>query len=74
MFSYSRDIDGKSLFILKCKKHVKGQRSLEELKRCLVYWFERLERYVLSNTIINAVIFVLLLISIFYSLDKTRGI
>lgn len=44
MFSYSRDNDGKSLFILKCKKHVKGQRDLEELKRCLVYWFERLER------------------------------
>ncbi|XP_034232388.1 motile sperm domain-containing protein 2-like isoform X2 [Thrips palmi] len=44
MFSYSRDNDGKSLFILKCKKHVKGQRDLEELKKCLVYWFERLER------------------------------
>lgn len=44
MFSHSQDIDGKSLLILKCKKHVKGQRDLEELKRCLVYWFERLER------------------------------
>ncbi|KAK3915935.1 Motile sperm domain-containing protein 2 [Frankliniella fusca] len=44
MFSHSRDIDGKSLFILKCKKHIKGQRDMDELKRCLVYWFERLER------------------------------
>ena len=44
MFSHNRDKDGKSLFILKCKKHIKGQRDLEELKRCLVYWFERLER------------------------------
>ncbi|KAJ1523416.1 hypothetical protein ONE63_001280 [Megalurothrips usitatus] len=44
MFAHSQDIDGKTLFILKCKKHIKGQRDLEELKRCMVYWFERLER------------------------------
>jgi len=44
MFSYSKDKDGKVMFVLKCKKHVKGQRDFEELKRCFVYWFERLER------------------------------
>lgn len=39
-----RDMDGCTIFIFKSKKHVKGQRSFDELMRCLVYWFERLDR------------------------------
>jgi hypothetical protein len=38
------DKDGCSLFIFKCKKYVKGTHNMDDLKRCVVYWFERLER------------------------------
>lgn len=44
-FSHGKDKDGKILFIIKSKLHVKGERDFEEVKRCIVYWFERLERY-----------------------------
>lgn len=44
MFSHNRDIDGKALLIFKSKKHFKGVHDFEDLKRCLVYWMERLER------------------------------
>lgn len=44
LFVRNRDIDGRSLLIFNCKKHVKGQRDMDDLKRCVVYWFERLER------------------------------
>ena len=44
LFAHNKDKDGKILLIFKSKKHVKGQREMEELKRCVVYWFERLER------------------------------
>ncbi|KAK9499411.1 hypothetical protein O3M35_002453 [Rhynocoris fuscipes] len=44
IFVHGRDKDGKSLFIFKCCKHVKGQKDFEELKRCVVYWMERVER------------------------------
>lgn len=43
-FPEGRDKDGCKLFILKCKKHTKGTKDFEELQRCVVYWFERLER------------------------------
>lgn len=44
LFVRNRDRDGKSLLIFKCKKHVKGQKDLDDLKRCVIYWFERTER------------------------------
>ncbi|XP_054273872.1 motile sperm domain-containing protein 2-like [Macrosteles quadrilineatus] len=44
LFLKNRDKDGKSLLILKCKKHVKGTKDFEELKRMVIYWFERAER------------------------------
>ncbi|GLG92527.1 Uncharacterized protein GBIM_00206 [Gryllus bimaculatus] len=44
LYVHNRDIDGRSLLIFNCKKHVKGQRDMDDLKRCVVYWFERLER------------------------------
>jgi len=44
IFAHNKDKDGKILLIFKSKKHVKGQKDMEELKRCVVYWFERLER------------------------------
>ncbi|GLV42809.1 uncharacterized protein CBL_03549 [Carabus blaptoides fortunei] len=43
-FSHGKDIDGSTLLIFKCKLHVKGQKDFDELKRCVVYWFERLDR------------------------------
>uniref|UniRef100_A0A224XF82 Putative phosphatidylinositol transfer protein pdr16 n=1 Tax=Panstrongylus lignarius TaxID=156445 RepID=A0A224XF82_9HEMI len=45
IFVHSRDKDGKSLFIFRCCKHVKGQKDFEELKKCVVYWMERVERH-----------------------------
>lgn len=43
-FPHGRDIDGSLLFIFKCKKHVKGAKDINEVKRCVVYWMERIER------------------------------
>lgn len=45
-FSYGKDIKGKTLFILKGKQHTKGAVNAEDLKRCIIYWFERTERMV----------------------------
>lgn len=39
-----KDIDDCTMFVFKSKKHVKGQRDSEELKKCIVYWLERLDR------------------------------
>ncbi|XP_066154921.1 motile sperm domain-containing protein 2-like [Euwallacea fornicatus] len=43
-FPYGEDIDGKTLLIFKCKLHSKGGVNMDELKRCIIYWFERTER------------------------------
>ncbi|KAJ8973394.1 hypothetical protein NQ317_002762 [Molorchus minor] len=43
-FPYGADINGCTLLILKSKKYVKGAIDPDELKRCVIYWFERLER------------------------------
>ena len=45
-FGYGKDKDGKKLFVIKSKLHTRGSRDFAELQRCIVYWFERLERYV----------------------------
>lgn len=44
LFSHGKDKDGYTLFIFKCKKHIKGARDFEDVKRCVIYWLERLER------------------------------
>ena len=43
-FPRGRDIDGSLLLIFKAKMHVKGQRDYEELKKIMIYWFDRVER------------------------------
>lgn len=43
-FPHGHDKDGSTLFVFKCKKYTKGAHDMIELKRCVVYWFERLER------------------------------
>ncbi|XP_014208541.1 motile sperm domain-containing protein 2 isoform X2 [Copidosoma floridanum] len=43
-YSYGKDKDGKKLFVIKSKLHTKGSKNFAELQRCIVYWFERLER------------------------------
>ncbi|XP_043286137.1 motile sperm domain-containing protein 2-like [Venturia canescens] len=43
-FGYGKDKDGKTLFIIKSKLHTKGGRDFGELQRCIIYWFERLQR------------------------------
>lgn len=43
-FPRGRDVDGCLLLIFKAKMHVKGQRDYEELKKIMIYWFDRVER------------------------------
>lgn len=43
-FGYGKDKDNRSLLVIKSKLHVKGAKDYNELQRCIVYWFERLER------------------------------
>lgn len=44
-FAYGKDKDGKNMFVIKSKLHTKGARDFGELQRCIIYWFERLQRY-----------------------------
>ncbi|XP_061727518.1 motile sperm domain-containing protein 2-like [Cydia pomonella] len=43
-FPHGRDVDGNLLLIIKSKMHVKGQKDFEELKKVIIYWFDRTER------------------------------
>lgn len=59
-FAHGRDIDGRLLLIFKCKQHVKGQKDFEELKRCVVFIFDKLEREEKGN-----------LLTLFFDMDGT---
>lgn len=50
-FPRGRDIDGSLLLIIKSKMHVKGQKDFEEIKRAIIYWFDRIEREENGNKI-----------------------
>ncbi|XP_074033029.1 motile sperm domain-containing protein 2 [Leptinotarsa decemlineata] len=50
-FTHGADIDGCKLLVFKCNKHVKGAVDINLLKRCIIYWFERVERMVNGNQI-----------------------
>ncbi|CAM6031364.1 unnamed protein product, partial [Sphagnum compactum] len=39
--STGRDIDGKRLFMFRCKVYTRGSADTEELKKVLIYWVER---------------------------------
>lgn len=43
-FPRGRDVDGCLLLIVKSKNHVKGQKDMEEIKKIIIYWFDRIER------------------------------
>lgn len=43
-FPRGRDVDGCLILIFKAKMHVKGQRDYDELKKIMIYWFDRVER------------------------------
>lgn len=43
-FPRNKDKDGRTLLIFKSKLHNKATKDFWELQRCVVYWFERLER------------------------------
>nr|CAI5867080.1 unnamed protein product [Callosobruchus analis] len=45
-FPHGADIDGCMLLVFKCKKHTKGAIKMADLQRCIIYWFERVERMV----------------------------
>lgn len=44
MFPHGRDMESSLLLIFKCKMHVKGVKDFDELKKCIIYWFDRIER------------------------------
>ncbi|XP_058054083.1 motile sperm domain-containing protein 2-like [Anopheles bellator] len=44
MFPRGRDLDGKTVFIFKSKLYVRGSRNLDDLKKCFLYWIERIIR------------------------------
>lgn len=44
-FPRNRDIDGKTILVLKSKLHIRGARDNEQLLRIFIYWIERLNRY-----------------------------
>lgn len=48
-FPRNRDIDGKTILVLKSKLHIRGARDNEQLFRIFIYWIERLNRYYLNN-------------------------
>lgn len=39
-----RDLDGKLILMFDCRTHIRGAKDMEELKKCLVYWYERAGR------------------------------
>ncbi|XP_050301003.1 motile sperm domain-containing protein 2-like [Anthonomus grandis grandis] len=43
-FPHGVDKDGYHILIFKLKMHSKGAVDANDLKRCIVYWFERIER------------------------------
>lgn len=43
-FPHGTDINGCVLLIFKCKRNIKSGVDQNELRRCVIYWFERLER------------------------------
>lgn len=43
-FPYGKDVMGSKLFVFRGKLHNKATNQ-EELRRCIIYWFERIERY-----------------------------
>ncbi|XP_023948889.1 motile sperm domain-containing protein 2-like [Bicyclus anynana] len=43
-FPHGRDIDSCLLFIMKAKLYIKSQKNVEEVKKVVIYWLERIER------------------------------
>ncbi|CAH2064863.1 unnamed protein product, partial [Iphiclides podalirius] len=43
-FPHGRDLDGCLLLVLRWKQHTRGRRDVDQLKKVVVYWLERLER------------------------------
>ncbi|XP_043248458.1 motile sperm domain-containing protein 2-like [Colletes gigas] len=50
-FVHGRDRDGKIMFVIRSKLHAKGSKDLNELRKVIVYWFERIERVNNNNQI-----------------------
>lgn len=44
IFGYGRDKDGMTLLVVRSKLHIKGTKDFVDLQRCIIYWFERLQR------------------------------
>ncbi|EAA11055.4 motile sperm domain-containing protein 2-like [Anopheles arabiensis] len=44
MYPRGRDVDGKTVFIFRSKLYVRGTRNLDDLKKCFLYWIERIIR------------------------------
>lgn len=45
-FIHGKDLDGKPLVIIPSRNHIRGARDLTALCRVLMYWLERIMRYI----------------------------
>ena len=45
LFVRGRDVDGCKLLVFLVTKHGKGNYDMSDLQKFLIYWLERLERY-----------------------------
>ncbi|CAH0731175.1 unnamed protein product, partial [Brenthis ino] len=43
-FPHGRDIDSCLIFIMKSKLYVKSEKNIDEVKKVIIYWLERIER------------------------------
>ncbi|CAH2064861.1 unnamed protein product, partial [Iphiclides podalirius] len=43
-FPHGRDVEGSLLFVTKWKLYTRGKTDVEELKKVIVYWLERMEK------------------------------
>lgn len=44
LFAHNKDVDGKTLLLVRSKNHLKGSKDMNELIKILVYWIERIQR------------------------------
>jgi len=44
VFTRNRDVDGCCLFVLSLRNHVKGEFQMDDLKKVLIFYFERFEK------------------------------
>ena len=47
--THNRDVDGCKMLIFSVQLHTRGSGNMEDLRKLMIYWIERLERYFMSR-------------------------